>query len=336
MPRRYTMTEPSAASVRARFADRPAASGPTGKGPKTSRIASSVSRPRRRLPFVLALLCVALTSGAAAAAGGVLERIAADGVMRAGTRASGGAFAHATAGGGFAGFSVDLLEEIRLGAQRMLGRDIALELFSVTPADRLVRVAEGELDIVCGLTTPTRERERLVDFSLPFFRDGTRIVTYRAHASRIADVNGLEIGVVEGTTTVSVIENRLPLVGTRVFADIGAAMDAFANGDVHGVANIGSALLSEAERARLDRSVVLLPRTSVLETEPLACVLPQNDSPWRDMVNSVLADLLVGIGSHTSRYEDIHDRWFGRAGLLHLPLDRETRHYLANVSIWVR
>ena len=291
-----------------------------------NELSTTRPRPRNRPLSALAFLCLTL-AGADAAADSVLDRIAAAGP---------GSRAYDAIGGGFEGFSVDLLEEIRLGAERLLGRDIELELFPVTPADRLVRVSERELDIVCGLTTPTRERERLVDFSLPFFRDGTRIMAYREHASRIADVNGLEIGVVEGTTTVSVIANQLPLVTVRAFANIGEAMDALANGDVHGVSNIGTALLSEAERAQLDRSVVLLPRTSVLATEPLACVLPQNDSPWRDLVNGVLADLLVGIDSHTSRYEDIHDRWFGRDGLLHFPLDRDTRDYLANVSIWVR
>ncbi len=275
-------------------------------------------------------------TGGDALADSVLERIAEDGVMRAGTRASGGVFSHEAAGGGFKGFSVDLLEEIRLGAERRLGRDVKLQLFPVTPSDRLNRVADRELDIVCGLTTPTWEREQMIDFSLPFFRDGTRIMAYREHASRIADVNGLEIGVVEGTTTVSVIAKQLPLVTVRAYANIGEAMNALVKGDVQGISNIGTVLLSEAERVELDRSVVLLPRTNVLATEPLACILPQNDSPWRDFVNGIFVDLLAGIESHASRYEKIHDRWFGRDGLLHFPIDRETRNYLANVSIWVQ
>jgi len=287
------------------------------------------------LSTALFLFCLALT-GVEAVAGGVLERIAADGVIRAGTRASGGAFAHRTPDGGFGGFSVSLLEEIRHGAERALERDVELELFEVTPADRLTRVANGELDIVCGLTTPTWEREQTVDFSLPFFRDGMRIMVYRQRASRIADVGGLEIGVVENTTTAPVIRDRLPLASTRTFANMGEAMDAFAAGEVEAVANVGTLLLSAAERARLKRSIVLLPRTDVLATEVLACVLPQDDSSWRDLVNGTLAELLVGIEGHNSRYEEIYDDWFGHEGMFFYPLDHKTRDYLANVSIWVR
>ena len=295
------------------------------------------ARPRLAggLAAALTLLCVTL-AGSAAVAESVLDRIKADGVIRAGTRANGGAFAHANDAGGFSGFSVDLLEHIRQVTARETGRNIALELVEVTPSDRLTRVAAHDLDIVCGLTTPTWSREREVDFSLPFFRDGTRVMAYRDRASRIANVNGLLIGVVRGTTTVRVVEERLPLVTMRLFDSMGEAMTAMKAGDVDGVANIGTALLSEAARARLDRSVVLLPRTSPLATEALACVLPQNDSHWRDLVNGALIDLLSGIDRHTSRYEDIYDRWFGLGGVLHYPLDRETRGYLANLSIWAQ
>jgi len=292
-------------------------------------------RLRGTFPASAFLLCLALTS-AGAALGDVLERISADGVIRAGTRANGGAFAFQTEDGGFEGFSVSLLEEIRRGAELALERDVELELFEVTPTDRLNRVASGDLDIVCGLTTPTWKREQTVDFSLPFFRDGMRIMVYRERANRIADVAGLEIGVVGNTTTAPVIRNRLPLVSIRTFDNMGEAMDAFAADEVDGVANVGTLLLSAAERARLSRSIVLLPRTDVLATEVLACVLPQDDSSWRDLVNVTLAGLLVGIEGHNSRYEELYDRWFGHEGMFFYPLDRKTRDYLANVSIWVQ
>ena len=125
------------------------------------------------------------------AGAGVLDRIAEEGVMRAGTRASTAPFAWKTAAGTFKGFSVDLLKEFRAAAEKTAGRPVRLELFEVTPADRLQRVASQELDIVCGITTPTWSREKLVDFSLPFFRDGTRVMMYRSRAFRGLDLNRL-------------------------------------------------------------------------------------------------------------------------------------------------
>ena len=286
---------------------------------------------------VLVLAGLAGTQAWACAAAGVLDRIAADGVMRAGTRASAAPFAQKTESGTFEGFSVDLLEEIRAAARETLGRAVRLELFEVTPSDRLQRVAAGEIDIVCGITTPTWKRERLVDFSLPFFRDGTRVMVYRVNAGRAtAELSRLAIGVVRDTTTVGVVKDRLPAASLRIYANMGDAMRGLETGEVEGVANVGVILLGLSARSTPRRSVVLLPRTRPLASETLACVLPQDDSPWRDLVNRTLVEMFDRVEDFGGRYEALYNRWFGRDGALFYPLDRETRAYLGNVSIWVK
>lgn len=304
------------------------------------------SRPLRRTPLryvgaalALALLVTTLphpTPPAHATADSVLARIEAEGVIRAGTRASAPPFARKLEAGGFEGFSVDLLELIRASAEEMVGRPVTLELQEVTPADRLQRVAAGELDIVCGITTPTWDREALVDFSVPFFRDGTRILIYRERATGGVDLGMLDIGVVEGTTTVTIVKDQLPTANLHLFATMKDAMAALAAGEVTGVANIGITLLGLAAKQEPRRSVVLLPRTYALAMETLACVLPQDDSPWRDTVNRVIVDMFVGVKDANSRYDEIYERWFGRDSAIFYPLDRDNRSYLSTVSIWAR
>lgn len=294
------------------------------------------SRNRRVTALFAAVVLSVMMFGSSALAG-VLDRIAEDGVMRAGTRASAAPFAQKTATGEFVGFSVDLLGEFRAAVERSVGRAVTLELFEVTPADRLQRVAASELDIVCGITTPTWDREELVDFSLPFFRDGTRIMVYRQRADRGIDFGQFEVGVVEGTTTLGIVEANLPTATLRVYPNMGAAMQGLEMGEVDGVSNVGVVLLGLAASAEPRRSVVLVPRTRPLATETLACVLPQDDSPWRDLVNRTLVDTLTVKKNHfESRYEEIYDRWFGRNGPLYYPLDQSTRDYLNNLSIWMR
>ena len=277
-----------------------------------------------------------LAPPAQAAADGVLAKIEAGGVIRAGTRASAPPFARKLETGGFEGFSVDLLEAVRAAAEEKVGRPVTLELHEVTPADRLDRVAAGELDIVCGITTPTWDREALVDFSVPFFRDGTRILIYREQATGGVDLGRLDIGVVEGTTTVTIIGEELPTANLRLYPTMNDAMAALAASEVHGVANIGITLLGLAARAEPRRSVVLLPRTYALAIETLACVLPQDDSPWRDTVNRVIIDMFTGVEDSNSRYDEIYNRWFGRHSEIFYPLDRDNRTYLSTVSIWAR
>ena len=277
-----------------------------------------------------------LAPPAHAAGDGVLARIEAEGVMRAGTRASAPPFARKMENGNFEGFSVDLLEEIRASVETAVGRSIALELREVTPADRLERVAAGELDLVCGITTPTWDREALVDFSVPFFRDGTRILIHRERTTGGVDLGRIDIGVVEGTTTVTIISEALPTANLRLYPSMQDAMAGLAAGEVHGVANIGITLLGLAASAEPRRSVVLLPRTYALAMETLACVLPQDDSPWRDVVNRVLIDLFAGVEDSNSRYDELYERWFGRHSEIFYPLDRSNRNYLGTLSIWAR
>lgn len=291
-----------------------------------------------------AIPAAAAVAGAVLAGGGsgpvaaqsVLDRIARDGVIRAGTRANAAPFAQKMASGEFKGFSVDLLREIRAATENALNRSVRVELSEVTPSDRLQRVAKGELDIVCGITTPTWDREALVDFSLPFFRDGTRVMVYRGKVGAVVDVGRLKIGVVKNTTTVAVLQDRLPAASLRDYPNMGEAIRGLEKGEVDGVANVGVVLLGLAERSEPRRSVVLLPRTRPLATESLACVLPQNDSRWRDLVNRTLIGMFAEIQEFKGRYEQIYSRWFGREGALFYPLDRSTRDYLADISIWAR
>lgn len=268
------------------------------------------------------------------ACAGVLERLSEDGVLRAGTRADAAPFAMRGPDGGFSGFSVDLLEAIRAAAEKQVGRSIRLDLTTVTSGDRLERVAAGELDIVCGITTPTREREAVVDFSLPFFRDGTRVLVYRDTMESGLPLSAMTIGVGAGTTTNDLIAETLPEATRKPYDTMREAMDALASGEVDGVANLGVVLLGLIREAQPQRSVVLLPRTRALNTEPMACALPENDSDWRDTVNGVLVDLFDGIQEFQGDYVKLHDRWFGREGSMHFPLDRETRDYLNAVRPW--
>ena len=175
-----------------------------------------------------------------------------------------------------------------------------------------------------------------MDFSVPFFRDGTRILIYRERATGGVDLGRLDIGVVEGTTTVTIIGDELPTATLHRFPSMADAMEALAKSEVHGVANIGITLLGLAARQEPRRSVVLLPRTYALAMETLACVLPQDDSAWRDVVNRVIIDAFAGVEDSNSRYDEIYERWFGRDSEIFYPLDRSNRTYLSTVSIWAR
>nr|WP_286198768.1 amino acid ABC transporter substrate-binding protein [Mesorhizobium sp. BR1-1-16] len=274
--------------------------------------------------------------GLTPASGGTLDRIAETGVIRAGTRADAIPFAFDNGSGTPVGFSVDLIEEIRAAAEKAIGKPIKVDLSVVTPANRVQLVADGKLDIVCEITTPTWAREKQVDFSIPIFRDGTRILTFRDTLRTVPNPKDMLIGVAEGTTTATILQEALPGVRIKNFPSMDAAFIALGKGDVQGVANIGVVLLGLSRKFEPNRSVVLLPRSAPYGNETMSCMLPQNDSAWRDFVNHTIIDLEDGLADYRGRYMDIHDKWFGRDGVMVYPLDRSTRDYLLQSDIWAR
>lgn len=271
-----------------------------------------------------------------AARAGVLDRVAESGVLTAGTRADAVPFAFTGPDGTPTGFSVDLLEQIRAAASARLGKPVELKLQTVTTKDRLERIASGELDIVCEITTPTWAREKTVDFSIPFFRDGTRILAFRDTLRTTPNPKDMLIGVAEGTTTATILEEALPGVRIKSYPTMDAAFAALGKGEVQGVANIGVVLLGLSRKFEPGRSVVLLPRAAPFGNETMACILPQNDSLWRDFVNHTIVGLEDGLADYRGRYMELHDKWFGRGGVMVYPLDRSTRDYLLQSDIWAR
>ena len=286
--------------------------------------------------IALALALMMSLAGLAPASGGTLDRIAETGVIRAGTRTDAIPFAFDNGSGKPVGFSVDLIEEIRAAAEKAIGKPIKVDLSVVTPANRVQLVAEGKLDIVCEITTPTWAREKLVDFSIPIFRDGTRILTFRDTLRTVPNPKDMLIGVAEGTTTATILQEALPGVRIKNFPSMDAAFIALGKGEIQGVANIGVVLLGLSRKFEPNRSVVLLPRSAPYGNETMSCMVPQDDSAWRDFVNHTIIDLEDGLADYRGRYMDIHDKWFGRDGVMVYPLDRSTRDYLLQSDIWAR
>lgn len=266
----------------------------------------------------------------------VLSELARTGVLRAGTRADVVPFGFRDEDNAPIGFSVDLLDRIRRAAEEKLGRPVELDLSVVTPANRISMVEKGELDIICEITTPTWEREAIVDFSIPFFRDGTRILAFRETVNSVSELKDMVIGIAEDTTTASILAEALPGVETRTYPSMDEAFNALKSGEIDGIANVGVILLGLSRQFAANQSVMLLPRIEPLSNEAMACILPQNDSAWRDFVNATIVDLMAGLAEYRGEYIQIYDRWFGRDGMLPYPIDRSTRDYLLRGNIWAQ
>ncbi len=288
--------------------------------------------------YLSGVLAAALIFAAPATAwaGQVLERIGNTGVFNAGTRADALPFAYRDRKERLVGFSVDLLGEIHKRLEQRFGRPIQMKLQSTTASNRIEMVASQVIDIECGITTPTWKRQELVDFSIPFFGNGTRIMTLRTTAERLQDLRGKRIAVAAGTTTAGILAQHVPEAILVEVPDMDAGFAMFERGEIDGISNIGIVLRAKIEKSPLKSKVILLPRTEEFSYESMACILPKDDSEWRTFVNRVLADLLEGVDQYRGSYIEIYDRWLGPRGAIYYPLDYRVAQRLAASVIWLK
>lgn len=266
----------------------------------------------------------------------VLDRIERTGIFNAGSRADAVPFGYRNKKGQLAGFSVDLLGEIHRRLEKRFGRPLKLQLHEVIPANRMELVMNGTINIECGVTTPTWTREAQVDFSIPFFGNGTRIMALQSTATELQDLKGKHIGVAAGATTAAILAEHVPEVITVEVPDMATGFERFRRGELDGLANIGIVLRAMVEGSPLKSKVILLPRSGIFSYETMACILPSNDSAWRDFVNHTLAELLAGVDEYRGAYMEIYERWFGPRGVVYFPLDYATAQRLAASVIWLR
>ena len=290
----------------------------------------------RCLPAVIAAALLVCVMPATAWAERVLDRIGNTGVFNAGTRADALPFAYRDKKGQLVGFSVDLLGAIHQRLEQRFGRPIDMKLRVTTASNRIELVASQVIDIECGITTPTWKRQELVDFSIPFFSNGTRIMTLRTTAERLEDLRGKRIGVAAGSTTAAILAERTPDAVIVEVPDMDTGFARFERGELDGLANIGIVLRAKVEKSPLKSKVILLPRTEEFSYESMACVLPKDDSEWRAFVNRVFADLLEGVDQYQGPYIEIYERWFGPRGAIYFPLDHKVAQRLAASVIWLK
>ena len=100
------------------------------------------------------------------------------------------------------GYSIDLCREIVEEVSTELdGMDVQIVFIPVTPANRLLKVASGEIDLECGSTTGNVQRRKEVAFSPIFFVAGTKLMVPKSSSIRsYRDLAGKTAVVTAGTT----------------------------------------------------------------------------------------------------------------------------------------
>jgi ABC-type amino acid transport substrate-binding protein len=281
---------------------------------------------KKCLGVLLALLFVT-TAVAPALAETVLEKIGRTGVLTAGTRTASIPFAFINEKNEWIGFSIDFLEAVRARAEKKLGKPIKLDKKEVTPATRIPLVANRTIDVECGSTTYTRGRDETVDFSINFFFTGSQLLVKKGSGVKsLADVAGKRVGAAQGTTNEKAVRAQQPRADLVTFQDHAAGFLALEQGKIVAYVTDGILLAGLAAKTKNPKDYEVV--GDLFTKDPYSCIVPENDSKWRDFVSHTLMELI-----DNGKYFEMYDKWFGEKGVVPYPMSAQVRNFMIMQSM---
>ncbi len=184
--------------------------------------------------------------------------------------------------GGLQGFEIEIAHRL---AETLLGDAEAIRLRPVMNRDRLPWLLADEVDVVIAQVTHTPGRSRLVNFSPPYYFDGTAVITRQPEIRRLADLRQRRVAVLRQSDAIAVLRHQIPtveLVGVESYQEAYQELEA---GTVAAFAADATVL---AGWQQTDRDYHVL--GDRLSSVPLAVMMPKGleYDPLRQAVNGAI------------------------------------------------
>jgi ABC-type amino acid transport substrate-binding protein len=195
----------------------------------------------------------------------------------------------------YEGFDVEVVNEV---AKRI---DLDAQ-FVKTPFDPIFRnLAQGRFDMVASAATITPEREKTVDFSVPYFpADQSLMVKKGSDIKTVADLEGKTLGAQLGTTGAAYAKDKAKAKTVRTYDLIDDAFQALQAGQVDAVIN-DFPVSKFAERSKPELQVV----QTIPTGEQYGLGFAKDNDALRQAVNKALNDM-----KRDDSYSKIYRKWF--------------------------
>lgn len=260
------------------------------------------------LSWLMALLMAVAGARAQEAPSPTLAKLRASGVITLGYRPASVPFSFLDARLRPTGYSMELCQRVVARLRRHAGLEqLETRLLAVSSGTRLPLVANGSVDIECGITTNTLERQKSVAFSITTFVAQSRLLSKRRHAvDSLEALRGQAIASTIGTTSIALLQeiNSGRGLGMRIIAGLDD-VDSFRllNSDQARAFAMDDVLLygllaSEPRAADFQVSEL------ALSVEPYALMLPP-DPAFKRLVDEALRELFA-----SGEIRAIYRRWF--------------------------
>jgi glutamate/aspartate transport system substrate-binding protein len=217
------------------------------------------------------------------------------------------------------GYSVDLCVRVAdaVKAELKLPK-LDVKFVPVTSANRIPALLEGKIDLECGSTTNTRDRQKQVAFAYTTFVAGIKMLAKKSsNVNSVEDLRGKSIVVTKGTTSEKMMkamnDERLLKMSIIESADHGESFKAVDEGKAIAFPMDDVLLYGLISKSKKPDDFAVVGK--YLSVEPYAIMMRKDEPAFEKIVNRALIDLFT-----SGEIKRLYAKWFNTKDLV-VPLN---------------
>jgi polar amino acid transport system substrate-binding protein len=228
----------------------------------------------------------------------ILDEVIANKKLRVGFLPDYSPWGSRTPEGKYEGYDLDIAAELAAGLKA------ELELIPVEAPNRVPSVATRKVDVIIGCLTPTNERAKTIDFTIPYasagivpmvLADNKVIKTYK-------DLAGKKVSVARGSTPDMAIAKAVPTAEVVRFDTIADAFTALQTKKVDAFIEEDTFVFFTAKKDPRFRAV----GQSFTAPELISFGVTKGDQNWLNYLNNFLTNL-----RYSGKNIELYKKWFG-------------------------
>lgn len=260
------------------------------------------------MPLALSVLGV-FSSPAALAQQSTIDKIKSSSAVTMGVRESSGALSYTLGDGKYAGFHVEICNNVLRGIQKQANmKSLDIKYSPVTSQNRIPLLQNGTVDIECGSTTNNATRQKDVSFAVTTYVEEIRIaVKANSGITSLNQLNGKKVATTTGTTSVQLLRKHERANGVNFEEVFGKDhADSFLlleSGRADAFVMDGSILAGNIANAKNPGDYRIV--GEVIAVEPIAIMIRKDDPSFKKAVDDSIKTMMKD-GSLTKLW----DKWF--------------------------
>jgi glutamate/aspartate transport system substrate-binding protein len=265
---------------------------------------------KKTLLMPLAISIIGLFSTPAAfAQQSTLDKMRSSGAVTMGVRESSGALSYTLGDGKYAGFHVEICNNVLRDIQKQLNlKTLDIKYSPVTSQNRIPLLQNGTVDIECGSTTNNATRQKDVAFAVTTYVEEIRIaVKANSGITSLNQLNGKKVATTTGTTSVQLLRKHERATGVNFEEVFGKDhADSFLlleSGRADAFVMDGSILAGNIANAKNPADFRIV--GEVIAVEPIAIMMRKDDSTFKKAVDDSIIKMMKD-GTLTKLW----DKWF--------------------------